>query len=404
MTDLRLDWPGRPGAFGPLPPGQLPPVVERHGDAAHLLVEGDNLPALAALAAARPESVDLIYADPPFATGSTFRHRPTLGEARPAGEGFSDTFKGGLAGWLDVMVPRLRLMHALLSERGSLYLHLDPTAAAHARLVLDEIFGPEAFQREIVWRIGWISGFKSAAHNWIRNHDTLLYYVKTPGRATFNKRYLPHPPGYLRRDGKPAAGRGIPLDDVWNGHPGDTLDSIQIMSFSGEKTGYPTQKNESLVARIVDASSSPGDTVLDPFVGSGTAAVVAHRLGRKAIALDRGPAAMALTRRRLSLAGAGFEVRGDSPGALPAGLHLDAGTLRMGEDAPALDAIYLGVPAADGALTVLHALHRGRKAESLPAATDLPESVADALAKGAEAVAIDVHGQRWRGPIGRPGA
>src|SRR5690606_12655232 len=152
----------------------------------------------------------------------------------------------------------------------SLYVHVDPTVGHAVKLLLDEVFGPGCFQREIVWRIGWVSGFKTKARNWIRNHDLLFFYVKDPRRFTFNKRILPHPPGYVRRDGSPPRGRGVPLCDVWNAGEGElslrgreSLDSIQIKSFSTEKTGYATQKNESLLRRIVEASSNPGDLVAD---------------------------------------------------------------------------------------------------------------------------------------------
>ena len=137
------------------------------------------------------------------------------------------------------------------------------------------------------------------ARGWIRNHDTLLFYAKGGRPATFHKEYIPYPPGYVRRDGKPPRGRGYPIEDVWNASDVDRMDSIQIMSFSGEKVGYPTQKNESLVSRIVRASSSPGDLVLDFCVGSGTTAVVAEKLGRRWIACDASPIAVHATRKRL---------------------------------------------------------------------------------------------------------
>ncbi len=164
------------------------------------------------------------------------------------------------------------------------------------------------FQREIVWRIGWVSGFKSRAKNWIRNHDVILFYAKGGSTRrghrsdgfTFHKEHIPYPPGYVRRDGLPPKGRGYPLEDVWNASDLDRLDSIQIMSFSGEKVGYPTQKNgKSLVARIVRASSSPGDVVLDGFVGSGTTAAVAEKLGRRWVAIDSSDVAVHATRKRL---------------------------------------------------------------------------------------------------------
>ncbi|MFR5865736.1 MAG: DNA methyltransferase [Acutalibacteraceae bacterium] len=97
-----------------------------------------------------------------------------------------------------------------------------------------------------------------------------MFYTKSSA-FTFHKQYLPYDGGYVRRDGKRPRGKGHPIEDTWNCSPADRLDSIQIKSFSGEKTGYPTQKNEALLARIIEASSSPGDLVLDFFMGSGTA-------------------------------------------------------------------------------------------------------------------------------------
>jgi hypothetical protein len=167
-------------------------------------------------------------------------------------------------------------------------------------VVLDEVFGAAAFQREIIWRIGWVSGFKSRAKNWIRNHDVILFYAKGGARSLdFRKEYVGYPAGYVRRDGVPPSGPGYPIEDVWNGSDLDRLDSIQIMSFSREKVGFPTQKNENLVTRIVSASSGPGDIVLDCFVGSGTTAVVAEKLGRRWIACDASPIAIHATRKRL---------------------------------------------------------------------------------------------------------
>ncbi len=201
-------------------------------------------------------------------------------------------------------------------------MHLDAHVAHYAKVVLDEVMGSSAFQREIVWRIGWISGFKSRARGWIRNHDTLLFYAKGGRPATFHKEYVPYPPGYVRRDGAAPTGKGYPVDDVWNGSEIDRLDSIQIMSFSGEKVGYPTQKNEALVARIVRASSNPGDLVLDCCAGSGTTAAVASKLGRRWIASDAAAIAIHVARRRLAVLG----------GASPFVIERDARVAARGEE------------------------------------------------------------------------
>jgi len=195
-------------------------------------------------------------------------------------------------------------MRDLLTPRGSFYIHLDPTAAHYVKVLLDELYGPECFQREIIWRIGWISGYKSAVRNWARNHDTIFFYTKDPKEFTFIKEYVPHLPGYQRRGG--GEGKGHPVEDVWNANAAeaaltgsDSLDSIQIKSFSKEKTGYETQKNESILRRIIAASSNPGDLVGDFFCGSGTTLVAAERLGRRWIGCDAGTAAIDVVRKRL---------------------------------------------------------------------------------------------------------
>jgi DNA modification methylase len=280
------------------------------------LFRGDNLALLNALCEREPESVDLMYIDPPFNTGARFSVR------RPVGAGgerqielpaYEDAWTGGAAGFLSMLEPRLRMAHGLLASHGSLYVHVDPIIGHAVKLLLDEVFGAACFQREIVWRIGWLSGFKTRARNWIRNHDLIFFYVKDPSNFTFNKIHTPYPPGYVRRDGKAPTGKGIPLEDVWNASEAefhlrgrDSLDSIQIKSFSREKTGWATQKNESLLRRIIEASSNPGDRVADLFAGSGTTAVAAHELGREWLICDSMPLATQIARARMLDLGAGF--------------------------------------------------------------------------------------------------
>jgi len=285
------------------------------------LIVGDNLLVLEALVRDAPGSADLIYIDPPFATGNRFALARRLGDKKAGTEvelrlpAFDDAWDGGLAGFLRMLDPRLRLLHRLLGPSGSLYLHVDPTHGHAVKLLLDEVFGPGCFQREIVWRIGWISGFKSQARNWIRNHDLIFFYVKDPRSFTFNKMWVPHPKGYERRAGRPAKAPGVAIDDVWNAGTSElqlsgreSLDSIQIKSFSREKTGWATQKNESLLRRIIAASSEPGDRVVDVFGGSGTTAVVAAELGRRFTICDHAAAAVQIARGRLLDAGVRFEL------------------------------------------------------------------------------------------------
>ncbi|HEY0181130.1 MAG TPA: DNA methyltransferase [Dokdonella sp.] len=275
------------------------------------LIYGDNLLAMAALLAgddAGPSlrgKIDLIYVDPPFDSKADYRTKVALPgtelEQRPTVVeqfAYSDTWCDGTASYLAMITPRLVLMRELLADTGALYVHLDPVVGHYVKLVLDDVFGRDRFEREIVWRIGWISGYKSAANNWIRNHDTILYYTKT-AQFHFNKTYIPYPDDYVRRDGKKPEGAGYPIEDTWNCSSLDRMDSIQIMSFSREKLGYDTQKNENLLARIVAASSAPGALVADFFAGSGTTAAVAEKLGRRWIACDLGKPACMIARKRL---------------------------------------------------------------------------------------------------------
>jgi DNA methylase len=279
-------------------------VDEVHGDAsgwANRVIHGEAERVLPTLLPALRGRVALVYVDPPFDTGGSFAYLATLpGHAktdRLAVPAYRDA--RGLDAWLAWFTETAALARDLLAPGGSFYAHLDAHAAHYAKVALDEVFGTRAFQREIVWRIGWVSGFKSRARSWIRNHDTILFYAKGPRPSVFHKPYAAYPPGYVRRDGVPPTGKGRPLEDVWNASDLDRLDSIQIVSFSGEKVGYPTQKNEALVARIVAASSSPGDLVLDACAGSGTAAVVAAKLGRRFVVCDASAVAIHATRKRL---------------------------------------------------------------------------------------------------------
>lgn len=275
------------------------------------LIYGDNLHAMAALLAGDEDTpslrgaVDLIYIDPPFDSKADYRTKVQLPgveiEQRPTvieQFAYSDTWSDGTASYLRMIVPRLVLMRELLAETGAIYVHVDPTVGHYVKIVLDEIFGKHLFEREIIWRIGWISGYKSAASNWIRNHDNILYYTKSQ-KFVFNKQYIPYAEDYVRRDGKKPEGAGYPIEDTWNCSDLDRLDSIQIMSFSREKVGYDTQKNENLLARIISASTNENAIVADFNGGSGTTAAVAEKLGRRWITSDIGKPACMIMRKRL---------------------------------------------------------------------------------------------------------
>ncbi len=405
--DVELQWPGKFDANGQraVPPRARPALVEveRHPGTADgdpgWLIRGDNLHGMDALLGVAEGKVDLIYLDPPFGTGSTFEVATRVGnDARAASTrvpAYSDHWEGGTGGFLSMLDLRLQQMHGLLAPRGSLYVHVDPTYGHAVKLVLDGVFGSGCFQREIVWRIGWVSGFKSRARNWIRNHDTILFYTKDPQRFTFNKPWVPRPEGYQRRKGKPSSAPGFPVDDVWNagaaelaltGH--DSLDSIQIKSFSSEKTGYATQKNESLLERIVAASSNPGDLVLDPFCGSGTTLVAAQRLGRRFIGMDGSRTALALTRRRLLATPNRVEVRvfelGDHERRLQA----------AGADGVDLVLRHVGAERLEGG--PIHGV-RGNRAVHVVAENTRPQAhrALGQLSRDRGYDGVDVHAWRW---------
>ncbi|MBA3331392.1 MAG: site-specific DNA-methyltransferase [Actinobacteria bacterium] len=170
------------------------------------LIWGDKKYVLPALLPEFAGKVDLVYIDPPFDTGADFSFQVQID-----GEGFTkepsvieqkayrDTWGRGLESYLQWFYETLILLRELLAPHGSVYVHLDENAAHYAKAVLDEVFGQDNFQREIVWRIGWVSGYKSAAKNWIRNHDVILFYVKDRGNFVFNKEYVPYPQSYVRR-------------------------------------------------------------------------------------------------------------------------------------------------------------------------------------------------------------
>lgn len=236
-----------------------------------LLIYGDNFQSLALLLNKHARELRCIYIDPPFNTGTD-----------------EFLYKDGYphSSWLAMMESRVQVAQRLLADDGTLYVHIDYTEKERVKLLLDKYL---SYITEIIWRIGWVSGYKSAAHKFIRNHDTIYQYGKTDS-PLFVKTYIPYPDGYERRGGTAPSGRGYPLEDTWNCSDMDSLHSIQIMSFSNEKVGSQalTQKNENLVARMIASSSRPGDLVLDYFLGSGTLSAVAHKMDRRWIGIEMG--------------------------------------------------------------------------------------------------------------------
>ena len=276
------------------------------------LFHKDNLSVLRAMNSA---SVDLIATDPPFKKGRDFHATPDslasgaefqdrwswkenvhqewvdqLQDDHPAAWAVIDwsrmSYGDDMGAFLCFMAVRLLEMRRVLKPTGSIYLHCDPTASHYLKALMDAIFGQKNFRNEIVWRIGWVSGFKTQKRGWIRNHDIILYYVMSSEAAErFNKEYLPYPPGYVRRDGRTPVGKGVPIEDTWNCSESDRLDSLMIKSFA-KKTGFPTEKPLELYERIILASSEKGDVVLDPFAGCATSCIAAERRGCQWVGID----------------------------------------------------------------------------------------------------------------------
>jgi site-specific DNA-methyltransferase (adenine-specific) len=282
---------------------------------ADLVLLGDNLDVLPRFA---DESFQLIYADPPFNTGGTVSRRTLEVVPDPDGDraGFQGRrYRSRLAhessfddrhdDYLGFLVPRLAEMRRLLAPSGTLYLHLDYREAHYAKVLLDELFGRECFLNEIVWAYDY--GGK-ARRRWPAKHDTILAYVKDRSGYYFDSDAVDREPymapGLVTAE---KAERGkLPTDVWWH----------TIVSPTGrEKTGYPTQKPEGIVRRIVQASSRPWDWCLDPFAGSGTLGAVAARLGRRFVLVDANPEAVAVARARVDRFSAATDRVGEDPEA-----------------------------------------------------------------------------------------
>lgn len=269
------------GGIGPV--GTLSP-------ADNLVIQGDNLPVLASLLPVYRGKVKLIYIDPPYNTQSD-------------NFSYNDRFSRG--SWLVFMKNRLELARELLAPDGAIYVQLDYHQVHYAKVLMDEIFGEENFQREIIWRIGWLSGYKTRGNNWIRNHDTILFYSKDPRQLYFQKQYIPREA--FKKSAGGSTARRYPMEDVWNGSEYDDLNSIAIVSFAGETVSkllnkedeVKGQKPEKLLERVLEAHTRPGDLVLDFFAGSGTTAAAAHKMGRRYIVCEQLPRHMDILCRRL---------------------------------------------------------------------------------------------------------
>jgi len=280
------------------------------------VILGENLSVMAALLPEYEGRIDLIYADPPFFTNRKFSARIGRGEdsRKPhkwkLAEGYHDAWPD-LDSYLQFLYERLALMVRLLSPNGTLYLHLDWHADAYARLILDELFGSTGvFINEIIWAYHGPSPIKTAFN---RKHDTILSYAKS-GDYTFNvdavrEPYNPSTINTFKSSRKAGFGK---VPNLERGKvPEDWWYFPVVARLHNERTGYPTQKPEALLERIILASSNKGDLVADFFCGSGTTALVAAKHGRKFITSDEAVRAVNTVRGRLVEAKSVFTVDRD---------------------------------------------------------------------------------------------
>ncbi len=260
---------------------------------------GDNLELLQQMDSA---TVDLIYIDPPFNTGHAQRRTTIKTVQSEEGQriGFqgkryltetvsSGSFHDSYDDYIAFLEPRLREAYRILKDRGALYFHIDYREVHYCKILLDQIFGRDSFINEIIWAYDYGARTRK---KWPAKHDNILFYAKDPKHYTFNYDAIDRIP-YMAPGlvGPEKAAKGKTPTDTWwhtivptNGH---------------EKTGYPTQKPEGILRRIILASSYPGDMVLDFFAGSGTTGAVCKELGRDCILIDNNPEAVKVMKERL---------------------------------------------------------------------------------------------------------
>jgi site-specific DNA-methyltransferase (adenine-specific) len=248
-------------------------------------------------------SFQLVYIDPPFNTGRLQERRVMQSKSDPQGDriGFAgrryrsellerSSYRDSFDDYLGFLAPRLEEAHRLLSVEGTLYFHIDYREAHHCKLLLDEVFGRECFLNEIVWAYDYGA---RARRRWPAKHDTILVYVRDPDRYHFDSEQVDREPymapGLVTPE-KAARGK-LPTDVWWH-----TI----VPTVGTEKTGYPTQKPEGVLRRIVQASTRPGDWCLDFFAGSGTLGAVAAKLGRRYVLIDSNPEAVRVMQARLA--------------------------------------------------------------------------------------------------------
>ncbi len=313
--------------------------MENNSEFLNRLIYGDNLLAMQALLAGDPVTglppmrgkIDLIYIDPPFDSKADYRtkiHLPSIDvEQKPSvieQFAYSDTWKDGTKSYLEMIVPRLVLMKELLSEQGSIYVHIDWHVGHYVKVIMDDIFGKNNFVNEIVWAYR-IQGV--GKKTWARKHDILLFYGKSDNyyfkpekeKVIYEKPFIdtklvkPESLSIKERENVlELIKKGNPLPDKYKGRLFNTyysevyvrdvwdVDSTKpLISGSSDYTGYRTQKPEGLINRIINASCPENGVVADFFAGSGTTAIVSEILNRRWIICDLGKPACMITRKRL---------------------------------------------------------------------------------------------------------
>lgn len=286
----------------------------------NLYIEGDNLDVLKLLQETYLGKVKMIYIDPPYNTGNDFVYEDDFSESSDAYMSRSgqydeqgnrlvaNTESNGRfhTDWLNMMYSRLKLAKSLLREDGSIFISIDFNEVDNLKKIMDEIFGADNFQREIIWRIGWLSGYKTVAPNFIRNHDTILFYSRNPQQFTFIKKYIENADfkplvkkeakitekmtslglsakeqadllHFINYENRPER---YPIEDTWNCNEYDDLNSIAIVSFSGEKISkmlnipqdFKGQKSIKMLMRIIEATCDKDDIIMDFFSGTASTA------------------------------------------------------------------------------------------------------------------------------------
>ncbi len=280
------------------------------------LIKGNNLIALHSLKKKFAKKVKCIYIDPPYNTGNDSFN-------------YNDNFNH--SSWLVFMKNRLEVAREFLSDDGSIYINLDYNEVHYCKVLMDEIFKRENFRSEIIWRMGFLSGYKTAAKKYIRNHDTILFYSKSDNYL-FNKTYIENKDflqlltknevqnafkkfsfpqekvdDFLTFINHENRGEKYPLEDTWNSNKWDKLNSIAIDSsvsrvdetIAIDDENFKGQKPESLIQRILEVSTNENDLVLDFFAGSGTTCAVAHKMKRRYIGIEQMDYIETITKERL---------------------------------------------------------------------------------------------------------